>query len=336
MKKEMKKSWITALAAAGILAGVALPSTVNAEYVLRNNWLVEKQYAATLPAEDHFRLGIEAAEKKEWEEAARQFRIVCTNFPDSAEAGEVEYYAGKSYYHAGEYDVANTYLSGYLSGSSFHKYFYEAIRYKFLVAEKFSQGHKRHVMGWEKMPKIVSGYEDAIEIYDEIIAALPHHDMTARSLYGKAVLLKKMKKYRESDDALQKLITTFYHHELIPHAHVALAEVYAEQCRYQAQNTDILDQARLNIKKFKGKYQRDERIKDAEKLFGTMQETHAEELCKIGELYERKKKCSASVIYYASVLKKYPHTKAAKNAKERLKDLKKFAIPLNIPEELWQ
>ena len=52
-----------------------------------------------------------------------------------------------------------------------------------------------------------------------------------------------------------------------------------------------------------------------------MKEELASDLLEIAEFYERTKKGKAAAIYYATILKKYPETKAAKKSEKRLKVL---------------
>ena len=70
------------------------------------------------------------------------------------------------------------------------------------------------MLGWEKMPQWVSAHEDALNIYDEVIATLPRHDVAARSLFNKARMLSGDGKYKESIDSYQILIRRFPKHQL--------------------------------------------------------------------------------------------------------------------------
>jgi outer membrane protein assembly factor BamD (BamD/ComL family) len=63
------------------------------------------------------------------------------------------------------------------------------------------------------------------------------------------------------------------------------------------------------------------RIADAEKDFVEMQEVFAEHLMETGRFFQKTKKVPASIIYYSKVLSKYPDSKAAIEAKERLEAL---------------
>ena len=92
----------------------SLACSLDAAYVLRNGKLINTKDLATLPVEEHYNLGINALQKKDWEEAIHQFRIVTINFPLSSWGKESFYYLGVAYFHDGDKDLANQNLSDYL------------------------------------------------------------------------------------------------------------------------------------------------------------------------------------------------------------------------------
>jgi outer membrane protein assembly factor BamD (BamD/ComL family) len=115
-----------------------------------------------------------------------------------------------------------------------------------------------------------------------------------------------------------------------------LAHLFLEQHRAQPQNPDLLALANINRKKFSEAFPNDSRIEKLEDALVQMKEVYAEELYSTGQLYERKKEPTASVLYYSNTILQYPNTDAARLSKERLKELEDYAIKLDLPKELWQ
>ena len=182
--------------------------------------------AASCTLRERYQMGCEAYEADNWAEAAREYNLVCTNFPDSTFAHEALFYYGISAYHLKDYDLSNDCFSEYLRCQSNPRYFEEAIEYKYYIAECFRGGAKTHVLGYKSLPKWASGHESAIEIYDEVIAALPSSDLAAKSLYSKGCLLWSMKEYKESIDAYQAVIRRFPKNELAPECYSLINQVY--------------------------------------------------------------------------------------------------------------
>ena len=68
------------------------------------------------------------------------------------------------------------------------------------------------------LPKWISGQDSALEIYDEVVAALPNHELTLRALQSKAELLSSMGEYRECVETYRLIIRRFQRMKLFPRA----------------------------------------------------------------------------------------------------------------------
>jgi outer membrane protein assembly factor BamD (BamD/ComL family) len=201
------------------------------------------------------------------------------------------------------------------------KFFEEAIQFKFQIADQFHHGARRHVLGWESMPKWLPATEEAIAIYDEVITALPHHDLAAQSLFGKAELLLEDEEYKGSVETYQTLIRRFPKHPLAIESYIGIARVYLIQCQDQYPDQDYLDLAEINVKKFRMSFPSEEKVAEAEKMLLNMKEVYASTLYDTGRFYERTKKPHAAHIYYTRILAKYPETKVAQTATKRLNNM---------------
>ena len=226
-------------------------------WVVKNGKLMNKNEAATMPVEQHFGIGMGALEQKDWQEAATQFLIVTTNFPATSYGQDAFYYLGIAYFHLKEFEFANDAFSQYLKAKNNPQYFQEAIEYKYKIAEAFKEGERRRVLGYKQLPKWTNADALAVKIYDEVVAAMPCHDLSARALYSKGNLLWDNREYRESIESFQALIKRFPKHELTPECFLNITEVYLDQCRYEFQNPDILAFAQINVRRFKLEFTRE-------------------------------------------------------------------------------
>ncbi|MBS0627846.1 MAG: tetratricopeptide repeat protein [Verrucomicrobia bacterium] len=217
-----------------------------------------------------------------------------------------------------ELDVANENFSFYLKDQLTPKFFEESIQYKFLIAQAFENGAKRHFLGNESMPKWISGKREAIEIYDEVITALPQHDLAVQSLFGKANILFAEQDFKESIEVFQTLLRRFPKSPLARDSYVAITKVYKIMSEKEYADPDFLDLAAINIKKFKADFSEDPKIAEAQEILQSMMEVYAKDLFKTAQFYERTKKPKASIIYYTKIMSKYPNTKIAMKSQERL------------------
>jgi len=268
-------------------------------------------------AEKSFEAGLEAMEAQNWGKAFKNFETVQKYFVESELAPDSCYYAGVSLYKAHEYDVANQYFNLYLKEKSDPKFFEESVKYKFSIAEHLRGGESRRPFGTSGLPRFLPAKEIAITIYDEIVAAVPSHELAAQSLFYKGCLLWKQHEYRDSVDAFHMLARRFPKHELTPQAYLNVAKLYHDQSNYEYQNPDIISLAEINLKKFTEEFPRDEKLQQAEKEVIKVKEVYAKGLYDTAQFYERTYKTKASVIYYETAIRQFPGTNTANMCRSR-------------------
>lgn len=272
--------------------------------------------------QEYFGAMVTSSQNEEWKASIENAEAILAKFKDTPFAVDAWYYLGISHYHLGDYDLANRKLSQYLKESASPKFFEEALYFKFLVAEKFRDGAKKHMIQWEKSPSILPAREDAVVIYDEVINTLPFHELAAKSLFGKAKLQTYFDEYRQAVETLNLLIRRFPKHELAVEGFLEIASIYQKQSKKQ-QDPNLLDSAEVNLRRFKQAFPGEGRVEEAKKILDGMKEIFAESLYEIGRFYERTHKNSAAVIYYTKLMAKFPDTKSAKSSQKRLEKMKK-------------
>lgn len=305
----------------------------HASYIFKNGKLIKSEEFATMSVQEHYSAAIDAYQKQDWYEVIHHTVIVIKNFASTPFAQESYYYLAVAYFHHGEYDFANRFIAKYLKKQTTHKFFEEAIRLKFDIAEKFHHGAKKHILGLQNMPKWVPAREEAIEIYDEVIAALPHHELAALSLFGKAQLQLGEDEYKASIETYQTLIRRFPKHPLAAESYIGIAQVYLVQAQREYPDQDFLDLAEINLRKFRYDFPGEEKVAVAENMFVHMQEVYASDLYDTARFYERTKKPQAAYIYYTRILAKYPAaTKVCDLANKRLSHLN-YQPPSIVPAQ---
>lgn len=247
--------------------------------------------------------------------------VLINSFPETPFAQDAPFAMGEGYFKLGQYEMSNETFSNYLSSATMPRYFEEAIRYKFEIAEKFASGAKMRLFGSPKMPAWLPAKEEAIQIYNDVIAALPHADITAQALLSKSRLQLEMEEYKQSTETLDLLIHRFPKHDLAAEAYLEKTKAYLAQCKAQKLDPDILDMADLNIRRFRLAFPREPRVAEAEVAYAGMQEVFADALYDTACFFERfgrTKKTDAAQIYFRSIISKYPNTQAAKASQAKL------------------
>lgn len=277
---------------------------------------------ATRNAQEAYLATTQAMNNEKWDEAIFiSEKLIHT---DSSLAKEALFLRATAYLELGDYSQANKAFTKYLKQESDSKYFLEVLEKKFLIAEAYRGGKRKRLFGFNKTPPISSGTADALAIYDEVIHSMPHQDIAAKSLYSKGLLLQKKKEFKESNDALKELITSFPNHHLSCEAFVKIQWNYAHLASSLTQDSDLLEIARLNLERFKKAFPGEKKkIAQAKEAWNHMQSIYAKGLYDIARFYERTKKPKAAALYYQKILQAYGMTKWAGEANRRMLQLEK-------------
>ncbi len=297
------------------------PVTLFGAYTYTNgNWSPEK-FAPKHSVQEHYDLGLQEFQKKNWDNALINFMVINYHYQKSPFYQDALFYAACSIYFEGDLEVSNKYFDRYLESGGKLKHFEKVFEYKLQIANHYAHGSKRHLFGLEKFPRWAPAKKDSIALYDEIIAALPGKEIAAQALYNKADLSRARRQYREAIDALQLLTRRFPRHSLSADSFVTISEIYVEQSRVESQNPDLIALAQVNLQRFYKSFPSDMRVDTAKSNLIMMQEVYAQSLYDTGRFYERKKKPDASTIYYVDTIRRYPGTQAAAKSQERLAKL---------------
>lgn len=307
----------------GLFFSLVCVSASHGAIVQINGKWSDDKYAPTLSVPEHFDAGSQLMGQQKWEEALKNFLVIAIHFPDSPFYSDSLFYSGVCYYCCKDFDLANTYFSSYLNqgdlnqGSSL-QHFEKVFEFKYHIAEEYCKGARKHLFGIDGLPKLISGKGSALELYDEVISALPSKDLGCLALYGKGKLLFARKQYRESIETLTTLSRRFPKTQQATDSFLLISEIYREQCELEPQNPDFLALAKVNLQRFRKVASGDEKIALVEKNVQEMKEICAHTLVKVAEFYQKKKKPKASKVYYEEVVKRYPDTAGGKIAMLRL------------------
>lgn len=271
------------------------------------------------PPELLYKRGMQAFECKDWLKASRRFgAAVKVSDPKSHLHKEAAYYRGLALFELEEYEEANEAFSIYLQQSHNAENFMTAIEYKFSIAEAIREGMPIRLIGSRYLPRWGKGDYLAITIYDEIILAIPSHELAISSLYGKGEVLVRNCEFDEAINTYMLLQRRFPKHPLARKTHYAIISAYLAQTAAESYNADTLELARVALQRYKQQFPRDEHILQAEEDIRKMEELFAVRLCERGEFYERIGAFRAAALYYTVAAKQFPDTQTALNCFEKL------------------
>ncbi|MBS0630100.1 MAG: outer membrane protein assembly factor BamD [Verrucomicrobia bacterium] len=297
---------------------ILISTSCFASLTLRDGKLVQKEEAATQPVQEHYSSLMQAYETQDWKTLEKEAIVVSKSFPDTPFGKDALYFLGVAYFKQEDFEMANRHFKEYLTKEATPKHFEEAIRYKFEIADQFRNGAHKHLFGLKSMPKWAPADDEALQIYDEVISALPHNELAAKALYGKAKLQAKGEDYRAAIETYQTLIRRFNKHPLAVESYIGIGEIYLDQSKTEYPDPDFLDLAALNLRKFQTSFPGEEKIAVANENFHKMEDRYAASFYETAQFYERTKKWGAAKIYYTKILASFPESHLADRSRSRL------------------
>ncbi|NGX35871.1 MAG: Outer membrane protein assembly factor BamD [Candidatus Anoxychlamydiales bacterium] len=281
--------------------------------------------SANVPLEsvhEYYSYASDAFERQDWLNVVKFCKVIIQKYPESSFTKDALFSLGVAYFNLKDYEISNKYFTRYLKDDFNPKYFEETMHYKFLIAKNFKQGSKKRLFGWKKGPKVVFAEEDALAIFDEVIATMPTHELAPKAMFAKGELLFKDEEYKDSIATFESLIERFEKHELAIESYIEIGKVYLKQTTYKKQDPDLLDLAEFNFNKFKESYpQEKEKITELQVIVLEMREMFAKGFLDIAKFYEKTNKKDAALIYYSKIINGFSDTESSKTAQARFDKL---------------
>ena len=258
---------------------------------------------------------------KNWSAVLSESEPLFKRYPDSVFVKEAHFYRGVAYYRLDDADLANKEFTAFLSKDGNSRFFEAAIYYKYFIANKFENGHYGHLFGSAKLPRLESMWDEAYQLYDEVIMTLPRAEISAKAMFRKAHMQVVDEHFEEGIETYNTLIRRFSNLALSQEAYVEIVKAYKAQIKADYLDPKCYEFALIHQKRFaaaypnsKWKLAMDDAVMEIIDLF-------AADVYKTALYYEKKDKKDAAEMYFKSLLSKFPNSKYAKYAKERLWDV---------------
>ena len=271
--------------------------------------------------EEEFSKIKELYNNKQWSLVVRRSEPLIRHYPDSVLLKDIFFYRGVAYYRKGDPDLANRAFTAFLSHNGNSRFIEAAIHYKYFIAKKFEEGHYGHLFGSSKLPRIESMWEEAYQLYDEVVMTLPRTEVAAKAMFRKAHMQIVDEHFDEGIETYTTLIRRFANLPIAQEAYIKIVEAYKAQIKSDFLDSKCYEFALIAKKKFlaaypnsKWKLAMDEAVLEITNLF-------AEDIYKSALYYDKKNNKDAAEMYLRSLLSKYPESKYARFAKERLWDV---------------
>jgi outer membrane protein assembly factor BamD (BamD/ComL family) len=268
--------------------------------------------------EEDFTLIKNKFHSKEWNLVLSLSSNMLKAYPESVFAKDIYFFRAAAYFYKDDPDLSNQMLGKFLEKEGGSAYFEEALGYKYFIAEKFENGYYGHLFGVSALPRIESMWETAYQLYDEVILTIPRSEIAAKSLFRKACMYAVDEKFEESIETFNTLIRKFSRNSLSQKAYIEIAKVYKKQIKALYLDPKSLEFALINQKRFNLDYPSSKFKDEMEKEVNSIIDLYAEDVYKSALYFDKKNEKESAIMYYKSLVAKYPKSKFSSLALEKV------------------
>ncbi|MEM6909977.1 MAG: outer membrane protein assembly factor BamD [Verrucomicrobiota bacterium] len=307
-----------------LFASIALGSSARADFFnslfgddLQQSVTREELEANEAEAVAELREASEAETRGKTGKAIDRYEDLVKDFPLTKTAGLAQFRAAQLREKEGDWNKAfkgyQNFLDTYRGSTKFN----EAIEGQFRIAQEAFQGEAQPgFLGFGGIQP-----SKAVEWFDQIVRNAPQSEIAPQALMAKAEILEERKEFRESLAAYQMVVDRYPNSEEARVAQLKMGNSLMDTTKKEgARNPANLDLARESYEDFLINFPDDERVAEARKQLGELDQAQARKNLQIGDFYRKKGQLRAAAIYYKEVLKN-PETTSYQAAKMALEAL---------------
>jgi outer membrane protein assembly factor BamD len=318
-----------------VILTLAFPSRSPAPLIYRpeEGWVYEKPGSDNKwqrnSAKEQLRVAQEAFEHKKYDLASQAANRVVARWPFADYAPQAQYLVARCYEARGKDEIAFKQYQKLLEKYPKMTNSQEVLDRQFIIANKFLAGEWRKLWGYIPIPPSM---DKTVELYEKIIKNAPYSDVAPQAQMNIGLAREKQKNYPQAVKAYEKAADRYSEKDKVP----AEALYKAGMATLKESKTAEYDQnaagrAINTFSDFSTLYPDDKRSKDAQHRIDELRTEQARGSYQVARFYEKKKKWKAALIYYNEVLNKDPNSAYAKEARQRLVEIKKRTEGLEEP-----
>jgi outer membrane assembly lipoprotein YfiO len=280
--------------------------------------IINPKFVVKDTPQEQFEWAMRFYKNGDFQRAADEFIRLTKYYPDAEEAPEAQYYAGRAFEEQGRYFSAFQNFQKTVENYPYTKRLEE-------INERIF--HIGKIMQSEESPKLMElelslALDRSITIFNKVVENSPFGPYADKALFQLAVSARKLHRYSEAMDAYERIITDYPESELVAEARYELAYTRYEASLSPEYDQESTDRALKEFKQISKTTPVPSISKEAEAVLDELREKKALSMMKIAEFYEKRKKFRSAVIYYKDIIGKFPETRAADAARERVQKLK--------------
>ncbi len=294
-------------------------TTAEAAYIWSpelGKWINTRKTSRDTP-EEQYDWALEFFNQKNWDRAIEEFEKLTETFPTSRLAAEGVYYVGQAYEQKDDTAKAADNYQKLVDKYPYSDRIKDAMRREFEIANEFAAGGKVKVLGVPALP----GQEKALELYNHIVKNAPYGSFGDQAQYRIGELYKKQGEYELSKKAYVTLVEEYPSSDLVPQARYEIARSSMLASNTQQYSDQRAQEALEEFQDFKKEFADKPQAVEADESIKQIRTEKAKRDFDVAAFYEKNGKLNSAKVYFEEVVRGYPETASAEEAKKRIDDI---------------
>jgi len=279
--------------------------------------LVNDYPASDIFPETLFRIGRCLEGEEEFADAIDWYEEVVDDYPDSTFAPEAQFRIGICLEEEDElmaaFEAYQKLFDEYQGEGSPN----EILTREYAIGEAFMNGRKRLFLFF----RIRSGLGTAEDIFRTILKNATFSGVSPRAQYSLGLVLQRQSDYEGAVSEYNQVLTNYPGTEVIPLALFNMGVCYYEEALSSDYDAGEVNKALRYLNEFIRRFPDDPNRTEAEDKTGELIDHKAEKAYAIADFYNSPDSYIGARIYYQEVIDRYPKSRYADSAREKLEEL---------------
>ncbi len=276
------------------------------------------EYSALATPILQYKEAIKSFNEGNFKRAYKELKKMITNYPDSKQAAEAQYYMGRTLEELDKPYEAYLAFRKVIQSYPNSKRINEVIEREYNIGEYFLNRESKKLLG-------VSIYDfvnhPSVQIFQSIVEETPYSEYAARAQYKLGVIFLKLSRFEEARQAFQKVIDDYSESKWATPAKYQLALATAKAFPGADYDASSLQQATERLSEFIKEHPEAEISEQAEGQLAQLRNKEAKKIFETAVFYKKQRHPDSAKIYLDKIINKYSDSEYYQKAKQMLKDL---------------
>ena len=273
-------------------------------------WTNPKNQAKDTP-EQQFEWAKSIYDDKDFKRALEEFKKLTDSFPNTPMAAEGQYYQGVCYEALADIGKAAEAFQTLVDRYPYSGRVTDAIEHEYELAEAMLDGKKTKFLGMAIMP----AQDTAALLYKHIVKSAPYGPFGVKAQYRLGDARMALGELEEAERAYQAVVDNYPNTEWSEKAGYQIARVSYKASKDGESNLAAADAAIEKFEGFKQAHPSSGLELEANEAISELREKKAKSFYDIGAFYERSGRLKSARPYLEDVVRQFPDTKSAGEAK---------------------